>query len=99
MTQRTPSAGPAFAFPRRVVDPPPPQPPFVGPAAPSTGQALLMRRRRAAVQPIKADKAAKLGLVDALAPREQLLATAQRLALDIAAGRRPRVDSLTRTDK
>ncbi len=40
---------------------------------------------------------AKLGLVDLLAPADQLLAAARRLALDIAEGRRPRMASLTRT--
>ncbi|KAG2441459.1 hypothetical protein HXX76_003081 [Chlamydomonas incerta] len=50
--------------------------------------------------PIKAEAGLKLGLVDALAPDAAgLLPAARALALDIAAGRRPRMYSLTRTDK
>ena len=41
----------------------------------------------------------KLGLVDEVAPADQLLAAAKRRALAIAEGRAPRVYSLTRTDK
>lgn len=50
-------------------------------------------------QPIKDKAAAQLGLVDAVVPRDGLLATAKRLALDIAAGVKPRLLSLFRTDK
>ncbi|KAG2485502.1 hypothetical protein HYH03_015775 [Edaphochlamys debaryana] len=49
--------------------------------------------------PIKAEAGLKLGLVDALAPPEQLLAAARAYALDMAAGRRPRMASLHRTDR
>ncbi len=51
------------------------------------------------VQPIKAEAGLKLGLVDALAPREKLLAEAKAYALDMANGRKPRMNSLARTDK
>ena len=50
-------------------------------------------------QPIKAEAGLKLGLVDEIAPADQLLAAAKRRALAIAEGRAPRVYSLTRTDK
>ncbi|GFR46239.1 hypothetical protein Agub_g7785 [Astrephomene gubernaculifera] len=49
--------------------------------------------------PIKAEAGLKLGLVDAVVPAEQLLPAARALARDIAAGRKPRLYSLTRTDK
>ncbi|GLI69386.1 hypothetical protein VaNZ11_013987, partial [Volvox africanus] len=49
--------------------------------------------------PIKAEAGLKLGLVDALAPADQLVSTAKALALDIADGKKPRMYSLTRTDK
>lgn len=41
----------------------------------------------------------KLGLVDAVVSPEQLLQTAKKMALDIAAGRAPRVRSLQRSDR
>lgn len=47
--------------------------------------------------PIKDSEALKLGLLDAVAPAEQLLAAAKQHALDIAEGRKPRVLSLLRT--
>eukprot|EP00195_Chlamydomonas_chlamydogama_P011374 CAMPEP_0202900968 /NCGR_PEP_ID=MMETSP1392-20130828/12462_1 /ASSEMBLY_ACC=CAM_ASM_000868 /TAXON_ID=225041 /ORGANISM="Chlamydomonas chlamydogama, Strain SAG 11-48b" /LENGTH=718 /DNA_ID=CAMNT_0049587441 /DNA_START=176 /DNA_END=2332 /DNA_ORIENTATION=+ len=50
-------------------------------------------------QPIKHDAALKLGLVDEVVPKDQLLQAAKRRALDIATGRQPRLYSLTRTDK
>ncbi len=49
--------------------------------------------------PIKADAAHKAGLVDAIAPKDQLLAAAKAWALDIAAGVKPRQAPLQRTDK
>ena len=51
------------------------------------------------LQLIKAEAGKKLGLVDVIAPRDQLLSAAKALALDIAVGRKPRMLSLTRTDK
>ncbi|PNH03627.1 Glyoxysomal fatty acid beta-oxidation multifunctional protein MFP-a [Tetrabaena socialis] len=47
--------------------------------------------------PIKAEAGLKAGLVDQVAPPEQLLAAARAYALDIAEGRRARMYSLTRT--
>ena len=41
-------------------------------------------------KPIKAEEALKLGLVDAIVPHDQLIATATKLANDIAAKRIPR---------
>ncbi|KAI8468942.1 MAG: ClpP/crotonase-like domain-containing protein [Monoraphidium minutum] len=50
--------------------------------------------------PIKAEAGAKLGLVDVLVDSaDGLLPAAKALALDIAAGRRARMASLTRSDK
>lgn len=49
--------------------------------------------------PVKAEKAKGLGLVDAVVPPDQLLAAAKKLALDIAAGRAPRLRTLQRGDK
>jgi enoyl-CoA hydratase/3-hydroxyacyl-CoA dehydrogenase len=48
--------------------------------------------------PIKDSDALKLGLVDAVAPAQDLLAAAKQHALDIAVGRKPLVLSLLRTD-
>lgn len=45
---------------------------------------------------INHEAALKLGLVDAVAPKEQLLAAARAHALDMARGRKPRMMSLTR---
>ena len=50
-------------------------------------------------QPVKAEEAQALGLVDGVVPKEQLLPAATQLALDIASGRRPRLRTLLRTDK
>jgi len=50
-------------------------------------------------KPISAEQGLKLGLVDALAPPASLLEAAKKWALDIAAGRRPWLQSLQRTDK
>ncbi|KAF8056781.1 Glyoxysomal fatty acid beta-oxidation multifunctional protein MFP-a [Scenedesmus sp. PABB004] len=49
--------------------------------------------------PLRADAALKAGLVDAVVPVGELLAVARARALDIAAGRLPRLASLTRTDR
>jgi enoyl-CoA hydratase/3-hydroxyacyl-CoA dehydrogenase len=49
--------------------------------------------------PIGHAAALKLGLVDEVVPKEQLLAAAKAWALDIAAGRKPRLLSLTRSDR
>ncbi|KAI3432440.1 hypothetical protein D9Q98_003993 [Chlorella vulgaris] len=49
--------------------------------------------------PIKDRAALKLGLVDAVVPAAQLLEAAKQMALDIAAGKRARVQTLYRTDK
>lgn len=50
-------------------------------------------------QPIKEGAAKKLGLVDAVVPKEKLLPAARQLALAIAAGKAPRSQTLYRTDK
>jgi enoyl-CoA hydratase/3-hydroxyacyl-CoA dehydrogenase len=50
-------------------------------------------------QPVKDGAAKKLGLVDAVVPPDQLLSAAKALALDIAAGRAPRLRTLFRTDR
>lgn len=50
-------------------------------------------------KPISAEQGLKLGLVDALAPSASLLETTKKWALDIAAGRRPWLQSLQRTDR
>ncbi len=51
------------------------------------------------LQPIKHDAALKLGLVDEVVPLAQLLTAAKARALDIAGGRKPRISSLSRTDR
>lgn len=50
-------------------------------------------------QPIKEGAAKKLGLVDDVVPKDQLLPAARKLALAIAAGKAPRNLTLYRTDK
>ncbi|KAL4446209.1 hypothetical protein ABPG77_003016 [Micractinium sp. CCAP 211/92] len=50
-------------------------------------------------KPIKDGAAKKLGLVDEVVPPGQLLAAAKSFALDMAAGKRARVQTLYRTDK
>lgn len=50
-------------------------------------------------KPIKAEKAVKLGLVDYVVPREQLMQKARGLAMDIADKRAPRLLTLQRSDK
>eukprot|EP00898_Chlorokybus_atmophyticus_P001562 jgi/Chlat1/2406/Chrsp17S02663 len=50
-------------------------------------------------KPIKTQDAADLGLVDEVVDSNQLLAAARAAALQIADGRRPRVESLKKTDK
>ena len=50
-------------------------------------------------QPIKEGAAKKLGLVDDVVPKDQLLPAARKLALAIAAGTAPRSQTLYRTDK
>ena len=50
-------------------------------------------------QPIKEGAAKKLGLVDDVVPKDQLLPAARKLALAIAAGKAPRIQTLYRTDK
>ena len=52
-------------------------------------------------QPIKDSAALKLGLVDEVVPggQEALLAAARAYALSIAESKRPRLQSLYRTDK
>jgi enoyl-CoA hydratase/3-hydroxyacyl-CoA dehydrogenase len=47
--------------------------------------------------PLPAAAALKAGLIDAVVPPAELLAAAKKRALDIAAGRLPRLLSLTRT--
>lgn len=49
--------------------------------------------------PIKDTQALKLGLVEEIVPADKLLAAAKARALDIAEGRKPRLMSLTRTDR
>ena len=46
--------------------------------------------------PIKEGAAHKLGLVDAVVPKDKLLAEAKKLAHELAAGRAPRQQSLYR---
>ncbi|KAL1803729.1 hypothetical protein DCAR_0935440 [Daucus carota subsp. sativus] len=50
-------------------------------------------------KPVKGEEALDLGLVDAIAPPEELLSTARRWALDILERRRPWINSLYRNDK
>ena len=50
-------------------------------------------------QPLKEGAAKKLGLVDDVVPKDQLLPAARKLALAIAAGKAPRNQTLYRTDK
>ena len=50
-------------------------------------------------QPLKEGAAKKLGLVDDVLPKDQLLPAARKLALAIAAGKAPRNQTLHRTDK
>ncbi len=50
-------------------------------------------------KPVKAEAALKLGLVDAIAPADALLAAAKARARDVAAGRAPRLRTLYRTDR
>lgn len=49
--------------------------------------------------PINATQAKKLGLVCDVVPKDQLLQVAKQLALHIANGRKPRLQTLYRTDK
>lgn len=49
--------------------------------------------------PVKVPAAKELGLVDVVVPPQQLLSVAKKLALDIAAGRAPRLRTLQRTDR
>ncbi|MEW5306749.1 MAG: hypothetical protein WDW36_009191 [Sanguina aurantia] len=48
---------------------------------------------------ITAEAGLKLGLVDQIVPKDQLLSAAKAYALDMAHGRKPRMYSLHRTDK
>lgn len=50
-------------------------------------------------KPVKGEEAYKLGLVDALVPRDELVKTARFWALEIAACRKPWIRSLYKTDK
>jgi len=50
-------------------------------------------------KPVKGSEAHSLGLVDAVVPRNELLDTARRWALDILEKRKPCVSSLYRTDR
>eukprot|EP00798_Chlamydomonas_sp_ICE-L_P011222 gene11222-18850_t len=50
-------------------------------------------------KPIMSEAGLKLGLIDSIAPRGQLLETAKAYALDIANGRKARMFSISRTDK
>ncbi|KAI5650819.1 hypothetical protein M9H77_36824 [Catharanthus roseus] len=50
-------------------------------------------------KPVKGEEALSLGLVDAIATPDQLLATARRWALDILGGQKPCIASLLKTDK
>ncbi|ESQ54343.1 hypothetical protein EUTSA_v10024533mg [Eutrema salsugineum] len=50
-------------------------------------------------KPISSEEGQKLGLIDALVPPGDLLSTSRKWALDIAAGRKPFLRSLHRTDK
>ncbi|KAF8369362.1 hypothetical protein HHK36_012379 [Tetracentron sinense] len=50
-------------------------------------------------KPVKAEEAHTLGLVDAIAPPDELVNTARQWALDILERRRPWVASLYKTDK
>lgn len=50
-------------------------------------------------KPVKGEEALSLGLVDEIAPPDQLLATARRWALEILERKRPWVSSLYKTDK
>ncbi|KAK9812903.1 hypothetical protein WJX72_005569 [[Myrmecia] bisecta] len=50
-------------------------------------------------QPVTAQAAAQLGLVDAVVPHDELLSVAKQVALDIADGRTARLMTLYRTDK
>ncbi|CAD5192841.1 unnamed protein product [Musa acuminata subsp. malaccensis] len=50
-------------------------------------------------KPVKGEEAYKLGLVDALVPRDELVKTARLWALEIAACRKPWIRSLYKTDK
>jgi enoyl-CoA hydratase/3-hydroxyacyl-CoA dehydrogenase len=49
--------------------------------------------------PVKVPKAKELGLVDVVASPDQLMATAKKLALDIASGKVARLKTLFRTDR
>ncbi|KAH7439899.1 hypothetical protein KP509_04G080700 [Ceratopteris richardii] len=48
---------------------------------------------------VSSEEAEKLGLVDAVVSREELLASARKWALDIAAGRKPWIITLNKLDK
>ncbi|URD90228.1 fatty acid beta-oxidation multifunctional protein [Musa troglodytarum] len=50
-------------------------------------------------KPVKGEEAYKLGLVDALVPRDELVKTARFWALEVAACRKPWIRSLYKTDK
>ncbi|KAI3767920.1 hypothetical protein L2E82_18349 [Cichorium intybus] len=50
-------------------------------------------------KPIISEEGAKLGLIDAIVPPQELLKVARKWALDIAEARKPWVRSLHRTDK
>ncbi|KAJ8466195.1 hypothetical protein OPV22_028747 [Ensete ventricosum] len=50
-------------------------------------------------KPVKGEEAYKLGLVDAIIPRDELVKTARFWALEIAACRKPWIRSLYKTDK
>ena len=50
-------------------------------------------------KPIISEEGKNLGLVDAIASSEELLEVSSNLALDIVESRRPRLFSLSRTDK
>ncbi|XP_071716970.1 peroxisomal fatty acid beta-oxidation multifunctional protein AIM1-like [Rutidosis leptorrhynchoides] len=50
-------------------------------------------------KPILSEEGAKLGLIDAIVPSQELLKVSRQWALDIAEGRKPWVRSLHRTDK
>lgn len=50
-------------------------------------------------KPLRADEAHGLGLVDAIAPPDELLTMARQWALDILERRRPWVASIYRSDK
>lgn len=50
-------------------------------------------------KPVMSEEGKSLGLIDAIASPEELLEVACDLALDIVESRRPRLSSLSRTDK